>query len=134
MKMIRHIIETLGLIAIIAIMAFLPTDRYQNLSLLFCAVGCISILLFLAIYLFKNHKKELFIFLFLLLGLSHNAMAGLMFRDDNVLDETAASYKNKIRQIGPQICSTNDNFDEESENPVPLNLLSEACEITTMYG
>ncbi len=127
MKTIRHFLETLGLIAFIGIMAFLPVGRYDTLSFFACVIASIAILLFLGVYLIKNHSKGLFILLILTIGMSQNAMAGWLFNETKS-DKQTEDFVKYIRQHGPEVCAN------KNTTPVAEHLITKAYYIKDMYG
>ena len=131
MHTIRHIMETVGLLALIGILAFLPAEQNESMILSLCGIGILGILLFLGIYLYHGRKTGLFIWLIVFCCLPHTATAGRIFRDDNVTDQLADEYVAKLDKTGPDICKSNESFDPEGKNPPEM--LDEAFEYIDMY-
>lgn len=130
MKMIRHIMETLGLIAFIGIIAHLPVSQYDTLSFFVCMIASLAILLFLGLYLWKNNLKVLFILLILTIGMAPNAMAG-WFLNETESEEITKAYQDYIRTNGPEICTASEKLEEDSN--IPINLYDKATRIVYFY-
>jgi hypothetical protein len=73
MKIIQHFFQTILMLASIGVVALLPPDKAATYINPILAISIACLLIFTAIYLYRGHKKGLFIFIILIFSLLNSA-------------------------------------------------------------
>ena len=106
MKILRHFFQTILMLASIGVVAMLPQDTAAQYVRPVLAIAIACVLIFTGIYLYKGHKKGLFIVLILSLFAS-----GTVLAQSN--DSASDYYRGKLKEYKEDFCAEVQKFEPE---------------------
>lgn len=126
-----HFMRTLMLIALIILIAGIPSDGLGQ-SVAIIGIGLSFIVLLFLVY---QYRKSLFCLITIITLLTTSPVHAGWFFSETESEAIAEQYKEKIEELGPIVCEAEDNFDEDNLEIAPDKAMMEsAYELLDKYN